>query len=171
MSEENKDLPKVPENEKDTSDLLRFLVFALGEEEYAIPLLSVKEVIALPEFTKIPQTPSHFLGIMNLRGQVISVMDLRLKFGIKAATTSETVVIICDLPPLCLGIVVNRVDSVLSIPETEIQPRPEFDGKKNVQYVTGVTRKDKKLVLLLDIASALDVQDRVAMKDSLKHSA
>jgi purine-binding chemotaxis protein CheW len=85
----------------------RYLSFSLGTEEYAIPLLAVKEVIAMPEFTSVPYTPSHFLGIMNLRGQVISVMDLRKKLGIKPGSTAETAVIICDLSPLCIGVVVD----------------------------------------------------------------
>ncbi len=74
----------------------RFLCFSLGNEHYAIPLLTVKEVIAPPETTPVPQTPAYFKGIMNLRGQVISVIDLRTKLGIKPLQSAENAVIICD---------------------------------------------------------------------------
>lgn len=98
----------------------RYLNFSLGEEEFAIPLLSVKEVIAVPETTPIPHTPPHFLGIMNLRGQVISVIDLRKKFSINTKNTEETSVIILDLKNHFLGVVVDSVTSVLAIKNSDI---------------------------------------------------
>lgn len=152
--------------ETQSSEVSRFLSFSLGKEDYAVPLLSVKEVIAMPEFTTIPYTPTHFLGIMNLRGQVISVIDLRTKFNIKAEAGAETAVIICDLKPLCLGIVVNSVNSVLSLTPGEINPRPEIHSSKASDYIMGVTRKDKQLILLIDIAKALDVADQTALKQA-----
>jgi purine-binding chemotaxis protein CheW len=160
-------------NEEGTSSMSRFLSFSLAKEDYAVPLLSVKEVIAMPEITPIPYTPSHFLGIMNLRGQVISVIDLRTKFNIKPEASSETAVIICDLKPICLGVVVNSVNSVLSLLEKDINPRPEFQSSKASDYITGVTRKEEKLILLIDIARALDVADQTAMKQAtgLKQAA
>lgn len=148
------------------TNLQRFLAFSLGQEEFAIPLLAVKEVIAMPDFTPIPQTPSHFLGIVNLRGQVISVIDLRTKFGIKADTTAESAVIICDLHPICIGVVVNAVNSVLSLAEEDINPRPEIESTKKTDHITGVTKQGSKLVLLIDIAKSLDVADLAAMKQA-----
>lgn len=156
---------------KKSSDINRFLAFSLEEENFAIPLLSVKEVIAMPEVTSIPYTPPHFLGIMNLRGQVISVIDLRLKFNMKATSNSETAVIICDLAPLCLGIVVDSVNSVLSLSTEDIAPRPEVESNKKTDYIMGVTRQDKKLVLLLDLAKTLNVEDHTAIKQGQKQSA
>lgn len=141
----------------------RFLSFSLGNEEYAIPLLSVKEVIAMPEFTAVPQTPPHFLGIMNLRGQVISVMDLRVKFGIKPATSQETSVIICDLKSMAIGVVVDSINSVLSPEVEDLSPKPEIQSSKSTEYITGVYRKDKRMVLFLDIAKSLSVEDKLAV--------
>lgn len=137
----------------------RFLTFSLGSERYAIPLLSVKEVIAMPEITPIPFTPSHFLGIMNLRGKVISVMDFRTKLGIKPGASTETAVIICDLAPLCLGVVVDSIESVASPKANEISDKPEIQSTKATDYITGVYRRDQDLVLLLDVAKALNVED------------
>ena len=137
----------------------RYLSFSLGSEGYGIPLLSVKEVIAVPEITPIPFTPAHFLGIMNLRGQVISVIDLRAKLGIKPTATSETAVIICNMESLCLGVVVDSINSVIAPTPQEVSERPNVQSSKNTDFITSVYRKDKELILLLDIAKALDFED------------
>lgn len=142
----------------------RYLAFSLGKETYGIPLLTVREVIAVPSFTPIPQTPAHFLGLMNLRGQVISVLDLRQKLGIKPTPESEASVIICDLSPLCLGVVVDSIDSVLTPAADSVSPPPEASGR-SLAYLSAVCRSGEKLVLLIDIAKALDVEDlRVARR-------
>jgi purine-binding chemotaxis protein CheW len=150
----------------------RYLSFSLGNEEYAIPLLSVREVIAMPEVTPIPYTPSYFLGIMNLRGQVISIMDLRSKLGIKAGAAAETSVIICDLNSLSIGVVVDSINCVLSPTEGEVSPKPELQSSKSSDFITGVYRKDKKLVLFLDVAKTLSVEDKtIAAQAPVKKAA
>lgn len=142
----------------------RFLSFSLGTEEYAVPLLVVKEVIAVPDITPIPFTPSHFLGIMNLRGLVISVIDFRTKLGIKATGSEEIAVIICDLQPFCLGVVVDSINTVIFPKPYEIDRKPDIQSNKSTDYITGVYKKDKKLILLLDIAKALDLSDMAVLK-------
>ncbi len=150
----------------------RYLSFSLGVEEYAIPLLKVKEVIAVPETTPVPFTPTHFLGMMNLRGQVISVIDLRLKLGMpKSERTEETAVIIVDLNPIFLGVVVDSVNKVLSLEGSEVSAPPELLDAKNSDYLTGVARKDSKLILILEIAKALDVQDMEAISQTVTTKA
>jgi purine-binding chemotaxis protein CheW len=144
-------------------DNSRFLCFSLGKEEYSIPLLSIKEVIGMPDITPIPQSPSHFLGIMNLRGQVISVMDLRQKLSIKPVNTEETSVIILDFGDYNLGVVVDKVNSVQMLSPDEITDKPIVEANKSHEYITGVFRKEEKLILLLDIAKALSVEDRRAL--------
>lgn len=141
----------------------RYLSFSLGSEKFAIPLLSVKEVIAMPEVTPIPFAPVHFLGIMNLRGQVISVMDFRAKLGIKANPSAETAVIICDLSPLVLGVVVDAINAVVSPKASELSNKPEIQSSKATDYITGVYRRENDLILLLDIAKAMNVEDLRAM--------
>ncbi|OFZ55311.1 MAG: hypothetical protein A2428_04155 [Bdellovibrionales bacterium RIFOXYC1_FULL_54_43] len=152
---------------KNKAQSQRYLNFSLGGEDYAMPLPAVKEVIAFPEITPVPYTPTHFLGIMNLRGQVISVIDLRLKFGIKADSTAETAVIICDLAQHSLGMVVSSINSVLALDESDISPKPEIHSSKNTDYILGVAKKDKKLVLLLDIGKALSVEEHAAISKAV----
>lgn len=144
----------------------RYLCFSLGEEEFAIPLLTVKEVIAVPEVTPIPFTPSYFLGIMNLRGQVLSIMDLRQKFKIKPAQNEETAVIICDLHGVVLGVVVDSIKTVLNAKDAEVAPPPDMQKNKALEFVKGVYRKDHRLILLMDLALALNMEDFQAISKS-----
>lgn len=137
----------------------RYLHFSLGKEDYAIPLLAVREVIAVPEITKIPNTPPHFLGIMNLRGRIISVIDLRLKLGIKPTENKDACVIICDFGSLVIGVVIDSVNSVLTLQAGDISPKPQIESSKKTDYILGVTKRDEKLILLCDIAKTLDLQD------------
>jgi len=152
----------MPTKTEKTGDVQRYLAFGLGEEAYAIPLLSVREVIAMPDTTPVPNTPSHFLGIMNLRGQVISIIDLRSKFGFQAERTQETCVIICDLTGMSLGVVVSGVHHVLAVDTSQIGPRPDLQGSRTAEYVGGVIKKEENLILLIDIARALGVEDQKA---------
>ncbi|MBI3544117.1 MAG: purine-binding chemotaxis protein CheW [Deltaproteobacteria bacterium] len=154
------------QNKHNNAGTKKYLCFSLGGESYAVPLLAVREVIAVPEITPVPHTPSHFLGIMNLRGQVISIIDLRTKFGLKAELTSRSAVIVCDLSPISLGIVVNSINAVLSISDQDIQPKPDIASNKNTAYITGVSKQGERLVLLLDLAKALDVEDLVAAREA-----
>lgn len=139
------------------SELQRYLAFRLGPEHYALPLLTVREVIALPEITKVPNTPPHFLGIINLRGQVISIVDLRTKFRIKIdeANKQETAIIIVNIEELCIGVVVDSVDSVLSLAAKDIQDRPQIESSLSAEYILGVTEQQKSLFVLIDIAKVV----------------
>jgi len=134
----------------------RYLCFSLGSEEYAIPLLSVREVIAIPEITPVPQAASHFLGIMNLRGQVISVIDLRTKLSIKPSNTLESAIIICDLNPNSMGVVVDSINCVINPGPDQISEKPEVQSQKSTDYIQGVYREKDKLIVLLDISKVLN---------------
>jgi purine-binding chemotaxis protein CheW len=149
----------------------RYLRFSLGEEEYAVPLLKVREVIAMPEVTPIPQTPNYFLGIMNLRGQVITVMDLRTKLGIKAEMGAETSVIITDLGEISVGVVVDSINAVLNPDPKDLSDKPEISSGKTSEYITGVYKKEHGLVLLLNIAKLLNFEDKQILTNSGKKAA
>lgn len=162
MNSENHNLSST---EEDTSELQRFLEFSLGAEDYAIPLLSVREVISVPETTPIPKAPSHFLGIMNLRGQVISVVDMRTKLKIKGReNNAEESVIIVDLDGMNLGIVVDSINKVLAFSLKEINEVPEIETQVNAEYIYGVYRKEDSLTVLLNVAKVLDIKDVNAIK-------
>jgi purine-binding chemotaxis protein CheW len=137
----------------------RIICFSIGSEEFGVPLLDIKEVIAMPEITPVPYTPSHFLGIMNLRGNVISVVDLRLKFKIKAQENSENSIIICEFSGMSIGVVVDSVNNVLTPLNGEISDKPDIQSQIRTDYITSVLKRDDRLILLLDIAKTLGSED------------
>lgn len=146
---------------KRVPDVNRYLEFNLGDERFAIPLLTVKEVIAVPETTKVPFTPDYFLGVMNLRGQVLSVIDLRRRMGITPrGANSETAVIITDLGFTHLGVVVDSINRVLAVEGNDFAPPPEIEKNVKTDFVTGCYKSDKNLVLFLDVNKILDHDEK-----------
>ena len=155
----------------------RYLAFSLGAEHYAIPLLLVKEVIALPKIRPLPQTPPHFLGLMDLRGQVIPVIDLRLKLQIKPSGSPETTVIICNLQPprsqqqICIGMVVDSINLVLAALASEISQQPSVEDSKRLDYISGVYRKDADLILFLEPTKLLKLEEQLISNMAVRHAA
>ena len=138
------------ENKKFKSDLTRYLEFHLGTESYAVELLTVKEVITIPELTPIPKSPAHVSGIMNLRGQVITVIDLRKKLGITPSKDdSQCGVIIFDLKEKSLGVMVDSIHKVLTVSPENIKEIPDGDGV-NSNYYLGVLQHESKLTMWFD---------------------
>lgn len=156
---------------EDSGQLDRFIEFSLGEEDYAIPLLMVKEVISIPDTTPIPKAPKHFIGLMNLRGQVISIVDLRNKLSIKPKeVTSDSAVIIVDFNGINIGVIVDSINRVLTFSRNEIQEMPELNSQVRSDYIQGVYKKEDGLTVLLDLARCLDVKDYKIL-NSLKEAA
>ena len=149
----------------------RFMTFSLGKEEYAIPLLSVKELLAVTEITPLPFTPSYFLGLMNLRGQVISIIDIRQKLGAKLQVASaENAIIICDLEVGQLGILVDSVNDVITPADSAVSEAPDLHGR-NADCISAVFRHHEKLILLLDLEKTLSGEDRKTISGAKKNAA
>lgn len=140
--------------------LERFLEFDLGNEAYAVPLLSIKEVITVPETTPLPNSPSYFLGIMNLRGQIISVVDLRkkLKISSKSEGLEESVVIV-DFEGVSIGLIVDSINRVINFAISELIEVPEVQSQVNAQYINGVYKGEKKLTIILDLEKILNIEE------------
>ncbi|MDD4974847.1 MAG: chemotaxis protein CheW [Bacteriovorax sp.] len=158
----------VTKMKRTNAELSRFIEFSLGKEDYAIPLLMVREVISVPDTTPIPKSPPHFLGIMNLRGQVISVVDLRKKLKVEAKQDKEEAVIIVDIGGMNIGVVVDSINKVLAFSSDEVSEMPEVENQVNTNYIFGVYRKENSLTVLLDIAKVLDLKDIEAINGSRK---
>lgn len=138
----------------------RYLEFSLGDEVFAIPLLQVRELISIPETTPIPNSPAHFLGIMNLRGQVISVVDLRKKMKItEQEGNSEQAVIIIEINGINMGVVVDSINKVLNFSESEVQDVPEIESQVNSEYIDGVYKQESNLVILMNLEKVLSLKD------------
>lgn len=146
----------------------RYLTFSLGTDRYGIPLLSVKEVLAMPEIKSVPETPAYFLGLMNLRGQIVPVIDMRTKLGLKPIARTESTVIISDCGDSVIGVVVDSVDSVIAPNVEDISPPPEMANGKNAAYLRGVCRHNETLLLFLDLPALLNVEEKTALQSKVK---
>ena len=138
----------------------KYLTFTLDDEGYGIGILKVKEIIGMMPVTPIPRTPAYVNGVINLRGKVIPVIDLRMKFGLgNVDYTDRTCIIVVeiDLDGDCvlMGIVVDAVSEVLNISESEIEPPPAFGTRLDTAYILGLAKTDQGVKILLSIDSVL----------------
>lgn len=146
-----------------------YLAFSLGAESFAFPLLKVKEVIALGKLTPLPNTPSYLKGIMNLRGKVISIVDLRLKLKMAVSNEPEKpTVIILNMANASLGVIVDSVDTVLSLARNDIQPPPPARKQEQTGHISGVAQQHGRLVLMMDIEEILNAKE---MEEAIKKAA
>jgi purine-binding chemotaxis protein CheW len=142
----------------------KYLTFTLAEEEYGIGILKIKEIIGLKPITTVPQTPEFVKGVINLRGKVIPVVDLRLRFGMDAIDyTERTCIIVVEVDgqtgTIQIGIVVDSVSEVLNIREEEIEDTPTFGAKLNTDYILGMAKMEGGVKILLDIDKVLSDQE------------
>lgn len=145
--------------EKDINEQ-KFLQFNLANECFAIRLLTVKEVVSIPETTPVPNSPSYYKGIMNLRGQIISIIDLREKLNIAKATTEHQkreAVIIVEYDGVNIGVIVDSINKVINIHEENVGQLPELNNQVNSKYVEGVYKGENHLTILLDLELVLDI--------------
>jgi purine-binding chemotaxis protein CheW len=146
-------------NDLNTDLAGRYICFTLGTQDFAIPLLQVKEVIGNIEITPIPQSPSYYKGIMNLRGQVIPVIDLRTKLGIQKGKAKEVTIIILDFTPHSIGVIVDSIESVNSYGPNDISAAEESDFFIKSDFILGVAKKDKRLTMILHLKAILNISD------------
>lgn len=138
----------------------KYLTFTLAGEEYGISILKIKEIIGMMPITTIPQTPEFVKGVINLRGKVIPVMDLRLRFGMKAIDyTERTCIVVVEISggsgTVMIGIVVDSVSEVLNIKADDIEETPAFGTKMRTDYILGMAKFSGGVKILLDIDKVL----------------
>lgn len=142
----------------------QYLTFSLGTEEYGIDILRVQEIKSSAAITPIPNTPSHLQGVMNLRGTIIPVVDLRVKFGMADGEPSHvTAIVVVTVGAKIRGLTVDAVSDVVSIPRTDIQAPTDFGGHVDIRFISGLARANDRLVVLLDIERVLGAEDLVAV--------
>ncbi|MEO5366571.1 MAG: chemotaxis protein CheW [Magnetococcus sp. WYHC-3] len=146
----------------------KYLTFKLGAEEFGLEILKVQEIIKMMDITKVPRTPEFVRGVINLRGKVIPVVDLRLKFAMPAvATTDKTCVIVVQVRRadpagalqaagvITMGAIVDEVSEVLDIGGEQIEPAPEFGSAVDTAFILGMGKVGKRVVMLLDVDKVL----------------
>jgi purine-binding chemotaxis protein CheW len=147
----------------------KYLTFTLGQEEYGIGILKVREIIGMMEITSVPRTPEHVKGVINLRGKVIPVISLRSKFEIQEEEyTDRTCIIVVEISgsggAIPIGIIVDSVSEVLNISGEDIEPTPKMGSALNTEYIMGMAKIKGKVKILLDI-------DRVLSSDEVSSFA
>ncbi|MCK5097661.1 MAG: purine-binding chemotaxis protein CheW [Desulfobacteraceae bacterium] len=147
----------------------KYLTFTLEEEEYGIGILKIKEIIGMMPITSVPRTPEYVKGVINLRGKVIPVIDLRLKFDMESIEFSErTCIIVVEIDSeaatVLIGIVVDAVSEVLNIKEEEIEETPTFGTKLNTDYILGMAKMEGGVKILLNIDKVLNSEEIADIK-------
>ena len=147
----------------------KYLTFMLASEDYGIGILKIKEIIGMMPITSVPQTPSFVKGVVNLRGKVIPVVDLRLKFGMSAIDyTERTCIIVVEISgqagAIKIGVVVDAVSEVLNIKGEDIENTPAFGTSVNIDYILGMAKMGGSVKILLDIDKVLNTQDIASLE-------
>lgn len=133
-----------------------YLTFALGEEEYAIDILTVQEIRGFEPVTRIVHAPPFIKGVINLRGAIVPIVDLRIKLALEKVEYSPfTVVIIISVAGRLVGAVVDSVSDVIRLAAEEIAPPPEMGAAVDIRFITGLATVDQRMVILLDIAKLM----------------
>lgn len=148
----------------------KFLSFRIGKEEFGVEILRVREIIGVIDVTPLPQTPAYVKGVINLRGKIIPVIELRAKLGLETKEyTEETCIIVVEVSDggderFHMGVIVDSVSEVMDIPRDNIEPAPRFGGSLNTGYILGMGKVKEQVLILLDI-------DRVMTHADLAHLA
>lgn len=139
----------------------KYLLFTLGEELYGIGIASVTEIIEMQKITEVPDMPGYIKGVINLRGRVIPVMNLRLRFGMAEREYDDrTCIVVVEVEKSSMGFIVDTVADVYDIPEAEIEPAPSFkDDEGNGHYISGIGKVEEKVTILIDGRRILQEKD------------
>jgi len=150
----------------------KFLTFLMDKEKYGLEILKVREIIGMMNVTSVPMTPAFVRGVINLRGKVIPVVDLRLKFGIEAkGDTERTCIILVHLArttqEMIMGIIVDEVADVLDINQDQIEPPPSFGPNIRTDFILGMGKVEQKVMTMLDIDRVLSEQEIALVESSV----
>jgi len=148
----------------------KYMTFKLSRKEYALEILKVREIIGLMDITQVPRSKEFIRGVINLRGKVIPVVDLRMKFGMpKVEATDQTVIIVVQYTfqrqDLTMGILVDEVVEILDIQSSQIEPPPNFGSPSlNSDFILGVGKADRRVIFILDIGKVLTYEEAADMR-------
>jgi len=164
---------KISESQESLAQLAgKYLTFQLGDESYGLEILKVQEIIGMQTITRIPRTPEYVKGVINLRGKVIPVIDLRLRFNMETAEVSrKTCIIVVQVSKeetsVTMGIVVDEVSEVLEIAAEEIEPAPGFGTQVETSFILGMAKAENAVKILLDIDKIMSEGEMAALARSV----
>lgn len=145
----------------------KYLTFFLAGEEYGLEILKVSEIIGMQDITRVPRTPGFVRGVINLRGKVIPITDLRIKFGMDSSATEESCIIVVQMRDVQTGIVVDRVSEVVALTEDEIADSPEFGAGVQTDLLLGIGKQGDRVKLLLDIDRVLEATELSTLAEAV----
>ncbi|MHC1789390.1 chemotaxis protein CheW [Solidesulfovibrio sp.] len=146
---------------KQDAELLQLVTFSIGEEEFGVDILSVQEIIRMMDITKVPRAPDFVEGVINLRGKVIPIIDLRRRFGLSTRDHDKhTRIIVIEINNMIVGFVVDSVSEVLRIPASTVEPPPPVVSGLESEYISGVGKLEDRLLILLDLNKLLSGEER-----------
>ena len=155
-------LKEIKETDEELNQLISFKV---GEEVYGVDILNVKEVIKIKEITSIPKAPTFVKGVINLRGDIIPIIDFREKFGLSNEDyTSATRVIVVEIDERLIGMVVDAVSQVIRIPRENNEPPPPLVGGLSTEYIRGLGKSGEKLIVLVNIQKILSTEEKIDLE-------
>ncbi len=161
----------VPRSAQEESEQVRQLVsFRIGNEEFGVDILMVQEIIRLPTITPIPNAPGFILGMINLRGKILPVIDLRQRLSIRGDGSNgydrKTRILIVEVHPHIIGFIVDSVSEVMKVPVGQIEPAPHLvTSTINAEYINGVIKMTNRLIMLLDFQKLLSIKEGKELRD------
>ncbi|NMB82112.1 MAG: chemotaxis protein CheW [Ignavibacteria bacterium] len=160
MNEENK--------QKENKGLLQLVSFKIGNEEFGIDILKVQEIIRLMTITQVPNSPEFVEGVINLRGRVIPVLDLRIKLGMpKIEYSNTTRIIVVEINGITIGFIVDAVSEVLRISSDITEPPPSIVSGVDSEFITAVGKLEDRLIMLLELDKILSINENLELKKAV----
>ena len=154
------------------SSLRELLTFTLGREEYGIDILKVQEIRGYDAVTTIAKTPEFIKGVINLRGIIVPIIDMRIKFNLGNVSYNElTVVIILNVAKRVMGMVVDGVSDVIALKAEQIKPAPEFSSALDIQYIMGLGTVDERMIIVIDIEKLMSSRDMDLVESKMAEAA
>jgi purine-binding chemotaxis protein CheW len=157
-------MAQIEKNSNANSDELQLVSFNIGTEEFGVEILKVQEINRMVEITKVPQAPHYVEGVINLRGKVIPIIDLRKRFNLDVKEYDKnTRIVVVDISGSIMGMIVDAVSEVLRLPSSTIEPPPEIVTGLNAEYIKGVAKLEDRLLIFLDLSRVIDATEMASM--------
>jgi purine-binding chemotaxis protein CheW len=150
------------DKQNNISEILQLVSFGIGEEEFGVDILEVQEIIRMINVTNVPNSPEFVEGVINLRGRVIPVIDLRTRLGmVKLEHGKDTRIVVVEISGKTIGFIVDSVSEVLRIPRSITEPPPPLTTGINAEYITAIGKLENRLIILLDLEKILKEEEKV----------
>jgi len=152
-------------------EVLQLVSFKIGNEEFGVDILQVQEINRLVEVTRVPNAPDFVEGVMNLRGRIVPVVNLRKRLGLeKRENDKDTRVVVVEIEGKTIGFIVDSVSEVLRVSKSVVEPPPELISGIDSEYIIGIAKLENRLLILLDLKKVLNVEERETLKEVFSHS-